>query len=211
MLLQLKSVLPTYYLSQVRSHQVAFDTSKKSLSIEIGITATWPLSSLAGPSLHMMPLINPMFWSLMFTHDSLTRAFMPLYSCSEISLPHLSLHISRVNWNVILWCLHFHPSFWINWLFKMSFYACGLSYFSRVQLLDSMDYSPSGFSVNEILQATILESHVLLQGSFCSTSYLPFSLKVPQRYMSLLVHCKSILTNSCEKKRSEKQRRKEKI
>ena len=134
-----------------------------------------------------MPLINPMFWSLMLTHDSLTRAFTPLYSCSEISLSHLSLHISRVNWNVILWCLHFHPSFWINWLFKMSFYACRLSGFSCVQLFNSMDYSPSGFSVNEFLQARILECHALLQGSFCSSLYLSFSLKVPQRYKSLLV------------------------
>ena len=116
MLLQLKSVLPTNYLSQVRSHQVVFDISKKSLSIAIGITAAWPLSSLAGASLCTMPLINPMFWFLMFTHDSLTRAFTPLYSCFEIPLSHLSSHISRVNWNVNLWCLHFHPSFWINWL-----------------------------------------------------------------------------------------------
>ena len=183
----MKSVLPTNYLSQVRSHQVAFDTSKKILSIEIGITGTWSLSSLAGASLHTMPLINPMFWSLMLTHDSLTRAFTPLYSCSEISLSHLSLHISRVNWNVILWCLHFHPSFWINWLFKMSFYACRLSGFSCVQLFNSMDYSPSGFSVNEFLQERILECHALLQGSFCSSLYLSFSLKVPQRYKSLLV------------------------
>ena len=139
-----------------------------------------------------MPLINPMFWSLMFTHDSLTRDFTPLHTCSEISLFHVSPHISRVNWNVILWCLHFNPSFWINWLFKMSFYAWGLSCFSHVQLCDSMDYSPSGFSVHEILQARILECHAFLQGSLCSTSYLSFSFKVPQRYMSLSVYCKSI-------------------
>ena len=39
----------------------------------------------------------------------------------------------------------------------MNVYACMLSRFSCVQLCNSMDYSPPGSSVHEILQARILE------------------------------------------------------
>lgn len=37
----------------------------------MALTATWPLSPLAVASSHDLPLINPIFLSLMFTHDSL--------------------------------------------------------------------------------------------------------------------------------------------